>query len=56
MEDLFAMNIPTPSLSDQTKFTESIQRLENASQLAKENIHTLVNLRTGLLNHTFSSP
>jgi type I restriction enzyme S subunit len=56
MEDLFAMYIPTPSLSDQSKFTESIQRFENASQLAKKNIHTLVNLRTGFLNHMFSSP
>lgn len=55
MEDLFAMNIPTPSPKEQTRFVESIQALESASSLVGQNIQSLTNLRTALLNQAFSA-
>ncbi len=55
MEDLFAMKIPTPSPKEQIRFVESLQTLESASSLVGQNIQSLTNLRTALLNQAFSA-
>lgn len=55
MEDLFAMEIPTPSRKEQARFVESVHALESTSCRVRQNFQKLTSVRTALLNQAFTA-